>query len=65
MKKDLKPLLEANRKIDFFLKKYPNTDYAIDLKFKKDLIQTNLLQKSYLLQNIIFQYKNGFLQLIV
>ena len=43
--KDLKPLLEANRKIDFFLKKYPNTDYAIDLKFKKDLIQNQLAAK--------------------
>ena len=38
-KKDLKPLLQANKKIDFFLKNYPNTEYAIDLRFKKDLIQ--------------------------
>tara|TARA_B100001121_G_C18698237_1_gene626027 strand:+ start:2080 stop:2901 length:822 start_codon:yes stop_codon:yes gene_type:complete len=44
-KKDLKPLLNANKKIDFFLKKYPNTDYAIDLKFKKDLIQNQLAAK--------------------
>ncbi len=44
-KKDLKPLLEANKKIDFFLNKYPNTDYAIDLKFKKNLIQNQLAAK--------------------
>ena len=44
-KKDLKPLLDANKKIDFFLEKYPNTDYAIDLKFKKDLIQNQLAAK--------------------
>ncbi len=44
-KKDLNPLLEANRKIDFFLKKYPNSDYAIDLKFKKDLIINQLAAK--------------------
>ena len=44
-KKDLQPLLDANRKIDFFLEKYPNTDYAIDLKFKKDLIQNQLAAK--------------------
>ena len=44
-KKDLKPLLEANKKIDFFIKKYPNTDYSIDLKFKKDLIQNQLAAK--------------------
>ncbi len=44
-KKDLDPLLKANEKIDFFLKKYPNTDYAIDLRFKKDLIQNQLAAK--------------------
>ena len=40
-----KPLLDADKKIDFFLKKYPNSDYAIDLKFKKDLIQNQLAAK--------------------
>ena len=44
-KKDLKPLLQANEKIDFFLKNYPNTDYAIDLRFKKDLIQNQIAAK--------------------
>jgi outer membrane protein assembly factor BamD len=44
-KKDLKPLLEASKKIQFFLKKYPNTDYAIDLKFKLDLIRNQLAAK--------------------
>ena len=44
-KKDLKPLVEANKKIDIFLKKYPNSDYALDLKFKKDLIQNQLAAK--------------------
>ena len=44
-KKDLKPLLEADRKIEFFINKYPETDYAIDLKFKKDLIQNQLAAK--------------------
>tara|TARA_B100000575_G_C23097940_1_gene633335 strand:- start:501 stop:1322 length:822 start_codon:yes stop_codon:yes gene_type:complete len=44
-KKDLKPLLNANEKINFFLEKYPNTDYAIDLKFKQDLIQNQLAAK--------------------
>ena len=44
-KKDLKPLLEANKKIDFFIKKFPETDYAIDLNFKKDLIQNQLAAK--------------------
>ena len=44
-KKDLKPLLQANKKIDFFLKNFPNTEYAIDLKFKKDLIQNQIAAK--------------------
>ena len=44
-KKDLQPLLNANKKIDFFLNKYPDTDYALDLKFKKDLIQNQLAAK--------------------
>ena len=44
-KKDLQPLLDANAKIDFFLDEYPDTDYAIDLKFKKDLIQNQLAAK--------------------
>ena len=44
-KKDLKPLIEANKKIDYFIERYPNTDYAIDLKFKKDLIINQLAAK--------------------
>tara|TARA_X000001036_G_scaffold135805_1_gene128601 strand:+ start:336 stop:1157 length:822 start_codon:yes stop_codon:yes gene_type:complete len=44
-KKDLQPLLDANAKIDFFLDEYSDTDYAIDLKFKKDLIQNQLAAK--------------------
>ena len=44
-KKDLKPLIEANRKIDFFLKNYPDTDYAIDLRFKRDLIENQQAAK--------------------
>ena len=38
-KNDLKPLLDAKKKIDFFLKKYPNSEYAIDLSLKKDLVR--------------------------
>ena len=44
-KKDLEPLIKSDKKIDYFLKRYPNTDYAIDLKFKKDLIQNQLAAK--------------------
>ena len=44
-KKDLKPLIDARNKIEFFLKEYPNSDYAIDLQFKNDLIQNQLAAK--------------------
>lgn len=44
-KRDLKPLIKSLEKINFFLKKYPNTDYALDLKFKKDLIRNQLAAK--------------------
>ena len=44
-KKDLKPLLDAQKKIEFFLNKYPDSDYSLDLKFKKDLILNQLAAK--------------------
>ena len=44
-KRDLKPLLKSLEKINFFIEKYPNTEYSIDLKFKKDLIQNQLAAK--------------------
>lgn len=44
-KKDLKPLLNADEKIDFFINNYPETDYSLDLKFKKGLIQNQLAAK--------------------
>tara|TARA_Y200000002_G_scaffold383092_1_gene403154 strand:+ start:4593 stop:5408 length:816 start_codon:yes stop_codon:yes gene_type:complete len=44
-KKDLDPLIKAKSEIEFFIKKYPDTDYSIDLKFKKDLILNQLAAK--------------------
>ena len=44
-KKDLKPLLQAQKKINFFLEKYPNIDYATDLRFKKNFIDNQLAAK--------------------
>lgn len=43
--KDLEPLLIAKEKINYFLKKYPEGEYSIDLKFKLDLINTQLAAK--------------------
>ena len=44
-KKDLQPLLDAYKQIDFFLETYPQSDYAFDLSFKKDLIINQLAAK--------------------
>tara|TARA_B100000963_G_scaffold358827_1_gene384458 strand:- start:4714 stop:5529 length:816 start_codon:yes stop_codon:yes gene_type:complete len=44
-KKDMNPLIKSKDKIDYFLKNYPNSEYAIDLKFKKDLIINQMAAK--------------------
>ncbi len=44
-KKDLQPLIDAGDKIDFFISKFPDSDYAMDLRFKKDLIINQLAAK--------------------
>jgi outer membrane protein assembly factor BamD len=44
-RKDVKPLLKSKEKIEFFLQNYPNTDYALDLKFKLDLVLNQLAAK--------------------
>ena len=54
--KDIGPLVLSKKTIEDFLKKYPNTDYAMDLKFKLDLIINQLAAKElsiarYYIQN--------------
>ena len=44
-KKDLGPLLKAQNKFNFIVKNFPNTDYALDSKYKLDLIQDYLASK--------------------
>ena len=44
-KKDIEPLLLSKAKVEEFLKKYPNTEYSIDLKFKYNLIINQLAAK--------------------
>ncbi len=44
-KKDLKPLLQTKTLIENYIKKYPDTDYTLDLKFKLDLIKNQLAAK--------------------
>ena len=44
-KKDINPLIKSKEKIEFFLKNFPNTEYALDLEFKMDLINNQLAAK--------------------
>ena len=44
-RKDLKPLVKAREKFELILKKYPNTDYAIDAKWKMGLIMDQMAAK--------------------
>jgi len=44
-KKDLKPLVEARQRFEYILKIYPNTDYAIDAKWKMGLIVDQMASK--------------------
>ena len=44
-KKDLEPLLLSKQKFEYILKNYPNTDFALDAKFKINLIQDVLASK--------------------
>ena len=54
--KDMEPLLLSKKSIENFLEKYPNTDYAMDLRFKLDLIINQMAAKEisiarYYMQN--------------
>ena len=44
-KRDTKPLLRAKEKFEFIIKEYPETDFALDSKFKLELIQNVLASK--------------------
>jgi len=44
-KKDLKPLTEAKKYFNFVIKEYPDTDYALDGKYKLELIDDILAAK--------------------
>ena len=54
-KKDLKPLLKAREKFVYVLETYPNTDFALDAKFKLDLISEILASKEMYLGNYYIQ----------
>ncbi len=48
-KKDLGPLINAKTEFEFVVKNYPNSDFALDSKFKLDLISDVLASKEIFL----------------
>ena len=60
-KKDLEPLLNAKKKFEFIIEKYPNTDFALDAEYKLDLIQDFLASKEMYIAYHYIKKKNGYL----
>jgi len=44
-RKNIEPLIKTKKKIEFFLINFPDTEYALDLKFKMDLVNNQLAAK--------------------
>ncbi len=44
-KRDSGPLIQAKDKFDYIIKEYPNTDFALDARFKLDLIKDIMASK--------------------
>ena len=62
-KRDIEPLLKAKNKFNLIIGDYPNTDFALDAKFKLDLIQDILASKEmYLARH--YQKKNKWIAAI-
>ena len=61
-KRDSAPLIKAKEKFNFIVKNYPNTDFALDAKFKLDLIEDILASKEMYLGRHYQKKKNGLPQ---
>ncbi len=44
-KRDLEPLLQSKKEFELIITKYPNTDFALDAKFKLELIEDRIAGK--------------------
>ena len=62
-KRDINPILKSKEKFELILKNYPSTDFALDAKFKLDLINDILASKEmYLARH--YQKKNKWIAAI-
>ena len=50
----------SKEKFEFVINNYPDTDYALDSKFKLDLINDILASKEMYLGRYYFEKENGF-----
>ena len=56
--KDLDPLLKSQEQFLYVIKKYPNTDYALDAKYKLDLIiETRASKEMYIAKHYVKKEK--------
>ena len=62
-KKDLQSILDAKKNFNIVVKKFPNTEYALDAKFKINLIDDILASKEMYIGRYYFDKKNGYQQL--
>ena len=58
-------IIEAKKHFNYVIDNYPNSDFALDAKYKIDLIEDFLASKEMYLGNITLKGKNGYLQLTV
>ncbi len=56
-KKDLKSIMLSKKKFEFVMNSFPDTDYALDSKFKLDLINDILASKEMYLGRYYFEKK--------
>ena len=56
-KKDLKSIVMAKKKLEYVLLQFPDTDYALDSRFKLELIDNILASKEMYLGRYYFQKK--------
>jgi len=56
-KRDINPILKSKEKFELIIESYPNTDFALDSKFKLDLINDILASKEMYIGRYYFQRK--------
>ena len=56
-KKDIEPLIKAEDKFNFIVKTYPDTDFALDAKFKLELIKDLMAAKEMYIGRYYFERK--------